>query len=365
LRESEDRSFLLPSSFFGLGSKIMSNTENILKTDGLGIGYAGKESLAQSLNLSLRAGELVGLLGPNGAGKSTLIRTLSGLQKPVSGHTLIDGRDVHKIQPKEKAKLLSLVLTEPVVVGNLTVQQLVSLGRHPYSNWLGQLDKQDEETVNWALETTGIRDFAHRSIHTLSDGEGQKALIARALAQDTALMILDEPTSHLDIPNRISVIRLLRKLVVETGKTIVFSTHELDLALQVADRLWLMHEQQIDTGVPEDLVLAGTFSQTFYKDDITFDEHTGTFKVHESAHKFINLMGEGSAFFWTKRALEREGFSVGESSISVIVEKRNNKANWKIQKGNREEMCLSIAELLWQLKNFAPQPHEKGRGVEI
>jgi len=337
----------------------MSNTEAILSTDNLSLGYVGRNLLAKSLSLSLHRGELVGLLGPNGAGKSTLIRTLSGLQKPVAGQILIEGKDVHKIQPKEKAKLLSVVLTEPVVVGNLSVNQLVSLGRHPYSNWLGQLDKQDEDKVSWALAMTGILDFAHRSIHTLSDGERQKALIARALAQDTDLMILDEPTSHLDVPNRIAIIRLLRKLVVETGKTILFSTHELDLALQVADRLWLMHEKEIHEGAPEDLVLNGTFTQTFQKENIKFDEHTGTFKVHESIQKPISLIGEGPAIFWTKRALEREGFAVGKSEISVVVSEENNQPIWEIQYPGSVKKCSSVAEVLSSLKMLCLENYSK------
>ncbi len=343
----------------------MSQTEVILTTDNLGIGYAGKGLLAQSLNLSLRGGELVGLLGPNGAGKSTLIRTLAGLQNPVSGEIVINGQDVHNIKPKEKAKLLSVVLTEPVAVSNLSVEQLVTLGRHPYTNWLGHSVEKDEKMVKWALEMTGLQAFAHRSVHTLSDGERQKVLIARALAQDTELMILDEPTSHLDVPNRITVIRLLRKLVAETGKTILFSTHELDMALQVADRLWLMHEHEIHDGVPEDLVLDGIFIQAFQKDDITFDRQTGTFKVHKTPTKLINLIGVGVAFFWTKRALEREGYVVGESSVSVIIEKGNNDATWKIQKENRVEKCFSIAELLQQLKNFDSQQNKAERKLKV
>ena len=332
----------------------MESKKNIVALKEVSIGYGGKKTpekkLSGPLNLSLHTGELVCLLGPNGAGKSTLIRTLSGIQKPLSGQIFIRGEDVHQIKPKTKAHLLSVVLTDPIVVGNLSVQRLVTLGRHPYTNWLGQLSAEDQEIVDWAIEMTGIEEFADRQIHTLSDGERQKVLIARALAQNTPLMLLDEPTSHLDIPNRIAIIRLLRKLVVETGKTMLFSTHELDLALQVADRLWLMHEQQVHTGVPEDLVLDGTFESTFHKDDIAFDQQTGTFKVHENYKKQMQLIGEGPVAFWTKRALEREGYAMGKSEISVEIGEKNKQTIWTVQHLNGKEDCFSVAELLDQLR---------------
>lgn len=334
----------------------MESKTTIVTLNDVSIGYGGKKTsvklLAGPLNLPLHTGELVCLLGPNGAGKSTLIRTLSGIQKPLSGQVLIEGEDVHQIKPKTKAQLLSVVLTDPIVVGNLTVQRLVQLGRHPYTNWLGQLSDEDQEIVDWAMEMTGTKAFADRQIHTLSDGERQKVLIARALAQNTSLVLLDEPTSHLDVPNRIAIIRLLRKLVVETGKTMLFSTHELDLALQVADRLWLMHEKKVYSGVPEDLVLDGTFESTFHKDDIAFDQQTGTFKVHETSNKPIMLKGEGSAVIWTKRALEREGYAVGKSEILVLVEEKNNKASWMIQQHNNTKECFSVEELLDQLQKL-------------
>ena len=341
----------------------MERNKNIVALKEVSIGYGGKKTpekkLSGPLNLSLYTGELVCLLGPNGAGKSTLIRTLSGIQKPLSGQVLIEGADVHHIQPKTKAHLLSVVLTDPIVVGNLSVQRLVALGRHPYTNWLGQLNAEDEEIVDWAMEMTGIDTFVDRQIHTLSDGERQKVLIARALAQNTPLMLLDEPTSHLDIPNRIAIIRLLRKLVVETGKTMLFSTHELDLALQVADCLWLMHEQQVHTGVPEDLVLDGTFESTFHKDDIAFDEQTGAFKVHEIPEKQIMLIGEGPAAFWTKRALEREGYAVDKSEVSVEVREKNKQTVWTVQHFNGSEECFSMAGLLDHLRKLSQMEKRK------
>ncbi len=284
----------------------------LLHTEGLQTGYrsGGRKVLAPGVlpDLQIKAGQLICLLGPNGSGKSTLLRTLAGLQSPLEGSVMIDGRS--RLTPAELARQMSLVLSDRVS-GSLTVYSLVSLGRYPYSGWLGRLKEEDLKIIETAMITTGVDGFRDRHLSTLSDGENQKAMLARALAQDTPLLLLDEPTAHLDWPSRIQLMRLLHQLAVETNRGILLSTHELELALQIADEIWLLHPGgEFHRGAPEDLVLNGAFESAFARQDVHFDMHTGTFIIPHSKAKPISLEGEGVPAYWTKRALEREGYRV-------------------------------------------------------
>lgn len=279
-----------------------------------GRGKGGRAIVADSLQLKLGRGELVGLLGPNGSGKSTLIRTLARMHPPLEGKIKLYGEDISRLNLKEVAKRISTVLTDRISIGNLMVYSLIAFGRSPYTGMLGRLSEEDREVVDWAIEATGLQDFVDRDISKLSDGERQKVMIARALAQDTPVILLDEPTAHLDLPNRVEIIRLLRKLAHETQKAILMSTHELDLALKASDEIWLMNMKKgIATGVPEDLVLDGTFEAVFDRDSFDFDRETGSFRIHESPDKAISLSGDKVPVYWTARALEREGFEVNET----------------------------------------------------
>ena len=291
----------------------------------LTIGYPGKKQsvkpVSQELNLDLWPGQLVCLLGPNGAGKSTLMRTLAGLQPKLAGEITIAGNRMSELPPVELARQLSLVLTERVEVGNLTVGELVALGRTPYTGWLGTLTPHDNQTIQWALEATDTLVFRHRRLHQLSDGERQKVMLARALAQDTPLILLDEPTAHLDLPNRVEMMRLLHQLARQTGKAILLSTHELDLALQAADQLWLIRQDgKMTTGIPEELVLNGTFEAAFAKNGFHFDRTTGTFTIHNDADgPAVIVNGTGSLAFWTRRALQREGFVITSADKAMYT----------------------------------------------
>jgi iron complex transport system ATP-binding protein len=278
------------------------------------------------------AGQLICLLGPNGAGKSTLLRTLAGLQPALNGVIELTGDPLHKLSTAQISKKLSLVLTDSVKSANLDVYSLVSLGRYPYSGWLGNLSTQDKETVEWALKATQVDHFRDRKITHLSDGECQKVMLARALAQDTPLIILDEPTAHLDLPSRIELMRLLHKLTKETNKGILLSTHELDLALQVADKIWLINKNGLlENESPEAMVLNGTFEAAFDKSGVVFDKSTGTFNIHQNQGRSVQIIGEGAAAFWTKRALIRQGYLIDASS-TIIIEVRlvKNLTEWKI-----------------------------------
>jgi len=254
----------------------------ILKTQDLSVGYVSKKSkhiVASNINIELYSGELIGLIGANGIGKSTLLRTLTKVQKPLSGHILIKQKDINSLQTYDLAQTLSLVLTEPIASKNLSVFELVALGRQPYTNWIGNLTEADLNQVEKALQLTNITSLKHKKCFELSDGQLQKVMIARALAQDTALIVLDEPTTHLDMYHKAYTLKLLQKLAKDTQKTILFSSHEIDLAIQLCDSLIVMTNHQVVSGPPCQLIEANIFQHLFPKDLIVFDKKTGSFRV--------------------------------------------------------------------------------------
>ncbi len=254
----------------------------ILKTKNLTIGYASKKEdtiVASNINISLKKGELIGLVGGNGIGKSTLLKTLTKVESPLSGSIIINEQSLDHYSNLELAKTLSLVLTEPIASKNLTVVELVALGRQPYTNWVGNLSETDSKIINQALKSTNIEDLKHKKCFELSDGQLQKVMIARALAQDTDLIILDEPTSHLDMYHKAYILKLLQKLAKDTGKTILFSSHEIDLAIQLCDSMIVMSKNKIVSDTPCHLIEKGAFTDLFPKDLIVFDEKTGSFRV--------------------------------------------------------------------------------------
>lgn len=335
----------------------MDHRHAYISTEQLQIGFPARGAsgaptvVADGIDVALDGGEIVCLLGPNGSGKSTLIRTLSGLHAPLGGTVRVEGTEVAQLSHKELATRLSTVLTDRLTIGNLSVQELVAFGRSPYTGWFGSLSAEDERVVQWAIESTGIQALAGRDVLRLSDGERQKVMIARALAQDTDVILLDEPTAHLDLPNRVEIIRLLRKLSHETGKGILLSTHELDLALKAADRLWLISgEGRVMSGTPEDLVLDGTFEAVFRRDSFDFDRATGTFTLHEPTRQPVQVSGDTVAAFWTRRALEREGHPAADAAagapLQVHVESKEGRYCWKIHDGNRQFRCSSIHDLV-------------------
>lgn len=259
-----------------------NNQHTILKTKQLSIGYKTKKAetiIASNINFELQKGQLIGLVGANGIGKSTLLRTLIKVQPELSGSILLNNKDLKSTATVALAKQLSIVLTEPLTSKNLSVFELVSLGRHPYTNWIGNLTDSDTTIVNDALALVNILELKDKKCYELSDGQLQKVMLARALAQDTDLIVLDEPTSHLDMYHKAYILKLLQKLTKETGKTILFSSHEIDLAIQLCDTMIVMQKDKVVYGQPCDLILEGVFSTLFPKDLITFDDKTGSFRV--------------------------------------------------------------------------------------
>ena len=266
------------------------NDETIRLTD-VSIGYKtrqGLKTVATGITASIFSGELTCLLGRNGVGKATLLRTLAGFQPKLGGSIVIDGRQQEDYTARELAQRLGVVLTERPDVQQMTVWELVAMGRSPYTGFWGRLDHDDELMVKQAISQVGIDELAQRQVTTLSDGERQKVMIAKALAQQTSIIFLDEPTAFLDYPSKVETLLLLRRIGREARKTIFLSTHDLELALQVADRLWLMDDATgLSIGTPAELAQKGVLA-TFVEraSGVSFDAATLSIHIqHETAGK--------------------------------------------------------------------------------
>lgn len=325
--------------------------ESILHIKDLVIGYKqgkGSKVVARDINVTLNKGELVCLLGPNGAGKSTLMRTISGAQKPLGGEVLLGNVSIKELSAKQLAQKLSLVLTERVHAGMLTAYEVVALGRYPHVGWTGKLSEKDHKLVQWAIDMTSAQELVDRVLSELSDGERQKIMVARALAQEPELMILDEVTAFLDLSRRVEIMQLLRKLAHEAGKAILLSTHDMDLALRSADRIWLLSKGgDLHVGAPEDLVLNGAFEQAFKSEGVSFNRFSGAFQLQQTTKKYIQLIGEGEEASWTRRALEREGYSLDEKAdVSVEILKKDGHPVWKLREGKKIKEVHSIYQLI-------------------
>jgi len=336
----------------------MIESSKILYTKDLAVGYKRKKSdayiLLDHLNLSVENGELICLLGQNGFGKSTLLRTLTGVQKPIKGDFFINGKSISSYERSQLAKVLSIVLTENLNIGEVSVHSVVSMGRYPHNNWLGMLSGKDHMVINNVLEITGLSSYKEKMFNELSDGFKQKVMIARALAQDTSIILLDEPTAFLDIPTRIEILSMLRSLIKQFNKSIIFSSHDLDLALQTADIIWLISkDQKIEVGSPEDLVLNGHFEKAFNKKEIKFHPQRGIFKMNRTADTRIQVKGNKLDVIWTERALERIGIATDNSEKSdgsIQIENKDGKLIWQLNHNSQIVEVHSIGELIKHLK---------------
>lgn len=256
--------------------------EKVLHTANLTIGYKTKSNtitIAKNLNINLPSGKLIGLIGANGIGKSTLLKTITGIIKPLEGKVFINEKSIENFKAEDLAKELSVVLTEPLPPSNLSVYEIVALGRQPYTNWLGTLTSDDKIKIEEAISLTEIGSFQHKKHYEISDGQLQKTLIARALAQDTNLIILDEPTTHLDLVHKVTLLKLLQKLSHETGKTILYSTHDIDLAIQLCDVMIVLIENDVYQNEPCKLIEEGIFNTIFKNENIQFDASHGKFNI--------------------------------------------------------------------------------------
>ena len=332
--------------------------EHLLYTKNLAIGFKGKNGsgnmLHDNLNLKLLPGEFTCLLGPNGSGKSTLIKTFAGFHKALNGKIYLDNQEIHHFREKDLAKLISVVLTDRTNVGNMTIFELVSMGRHPYTGFFGNLTKNDLRIVYQSIEAVGLLNLKHKLLNQVSDGERQKAMIAKALSQETPIIILDEPTAYLDLPSRIEIMQLLHKLSSETQKAILLSTHDLEQALRFADKIWLLGtENRIKSGMPEDLILSNEFKNFFERKGLRFDNETGTFKITHSNAREVQVVGEGVEYNWVLNALMRNGYKQGENSNIRIEIRKNGTLNYLLKNGSEKNIETdSVEHLINQIKSL-------------
>ena len=257
----------------------------VLETQNLAIGYQQKKTekiIAADINLTIKKGKFVALIGKNGIGKSTLIRTVSKVQNQLSGDVLLNGKDLANYTNKELATNLSLVLTERLPESQLTVFELIALGRQPYTNWVDKLSENDIEKINKAIQLTEVTHLKDHRFYELSDGQLQRVLIARALAQDTDIIILDEPTAHLDMHHTFKIFQLLKNLVATTQKTIIISTHQINLAIEIVDELIIMNSNEVICGDKNKLIEQNKLENLFPEEILTFNKKLQQFTISKN-----------------------------------------------------------------------------------
>lgn len=247
----------------------MEEESCILSIDSLRIGYGSgnrRSILLPQLNACAKSGEMVAVIGRNGIGKSTLLRSIIGLQPFYGGTVMINGENLTEIPRLELARRIGYISTEIIRVSNMTVYDLVALGRFPHTNWIGRIDGRSREAITSAIEKTGLSKLSDRYINELSDGERQRVMVARVLAQDADIMVMDEPSAFLDLPGKYEIMNLIRNLS-RSGKTVIFSTHDINIALRLTDRIWLILKDRLIEGSPEELLKNGSFDSLFEADE--------------------------------------------------------------------------------------------------
>jgi iron complex transport system ATP-binding protein len=307
----------------------------ILSFTDLEIGFISgnmRKILTPPLNASASVGELIALVGHNGVGKSTLLRTITGLQSPLGGSIYIKGKNLLEYDRMEIARNVGYISTETIRVGNMNVYDLVALGRFPHTNWLGKINETDHGIIADSIRKVGMHDFIDKYITELSDGERQRAMIARVLAQDTTLLVMDEPTAFLDIGNKFEIVHLMHTLTRRRGKTVIFSTHDLNTAINEADKIWLALDGGIIEGAPEDLIINGSFDSLFNDSRLKFNRADGSFVINKERRKSIFIEGDGLQRLWTEKALNRIGYyaseSITECRIKIVL--KENILLWKL-----------------------------------
>jgi len=330
-----------------------------LSATNLTVGYKVnglQQATLEQLNIAIRAGEFICLLGPNGTGKSTLIRTLAGIQLPLTGELKLQGKPYQSINPRERARQVSIVFTDMIPSGIMNGYSYTALGRHPYSGWMGGLDDTDHARIQWALEAIDATALSPRHVSELSDGERQKIAIARALAQEAQLMLLDEPTAFLDLPRRVELMRILRDLSHREQIGMLLSTHDLDLAIRYADRLWLIApDGELIQGIPEALALSGALQRAFASNNLDWDPTSGSFRTHQTPLQFTTLEGNGTAALWTQRAFERIGVGITsdlkKAHFQTVLSQCEANTTWQLtHKGNTRHFTTIHDLIDWVLQ---------------
>lgn len=334
---------------------IPNSNISLLTTSNLKVGYqlAGGECnvLLNGLNLAILSGELITFIGPNGSGKSTLIKTLAGMLPALQGKIYLSGTDCREITSAERAELMGVVLTEPVYERNMTVYDIVALGRYQHTNWLGRLNEADRKIVIRSIGQVDLSKKMHSRLNELSDGERQRAMIAKVLAQDVNLIILDEPTAHLDLPNRMEMLLLLRQISHTSGKGILLSTHELGLALQISDKVWLLNrENELVQSLPEELILSGQLDRTFGNDHIGFHPFSASFELVPDKKHNACITGDGLVTACVIRLLKRLRIGLqhepGADCIQISVDEQSKEIDVTYRGHNKFNSIAALQEYL-------------------
>jgi iron complex transport system ATP-binding protein len=306
----------------------------VLTLNSLEIGYfSGKKRnvLLPPLNAVANKGELIAVIGKNGIGKSTLLRTITGLQPGLGGEIIVKEKNIRQYSRMNLAQEVGYISTEIIKVSNMKVVDMVSLGRFPHTNWIGRIEREDENIILDSINKTSMAAYCSRFVSELSDGERQKVMIARILAQDTGIMVMDEPTAFLDIGSKYEILHLLHKLSRESQKTIIFSTHDLHMAISQADKIWLVLDDKLKEGAPEDLVIEGAFNHLFDSSPVQFSAENGTFTFRGEERGKLYIEGHGFARHWTCEAVKRAGFGVSEEMTDDFVKViKGGKTIWRL-----------------------------------
>lgn len=326
----------------------MTGQSKILKLDSLEIGYTSgwkKKVLLSPLTATASKGEMISVIGMNGIGKSTLLRTLSGIQKALGGTVFYGKKEIREFTPAGLARIAGYISTESIKIGNMTVYDLVSLGRYPHTNWMGIISDEDKRKIFNALEKTSILSFSERYLSEMSDGERQKAMIARLVAQDTDIMLMDEPTSFLDVRNRFDVLHLLYRLTREESKTVIFTTHDLEMAIRHSDKIWLILKSGLIEGAPEDLIMNGYFDNLFESSSVQFNAKSGSFTFRNESRGEVFIEGSQSYKHWTEEALKRAGYTISSDKKYPLIKISESKT-WTIFTSDSQKGYLSIYDLI-------------------
>ncbi|MCF8379647.1 MAG: ABC transporter ATP-binding protein [Bacteroidales bacterium] len=335
----------------------MNSSEGILSLKNCDIGYQlGKHQsvLLENISLNLNSSNLIALIGLNGSGKSSLLKTIVNLLPGLKGQIDILGKNILDYSNQELAKIIGFVSANWQPEENMTVAELVRLGRYPYTNIFGQLNEKDLRHVEESILKLGLDELRNRPLSQISDGERQRAMLARVFAQQTKIIVLDEPTAFLDIQHKYEIINSL-KILCKDGITVIFSTHDINLASFFVDEFWLIQGEKIMNGAPEDLFLNGSIAKLFSSGDVEFDLAEGNFLPRIHNKKSIGLVFESTLNVeanWTKKALVRKGFSISEDSQrgdSIEIVQKNHTLVWEIKRDNSVIECHSILELINKL----------------
>jgi iron complex transport system ATP-binding protein len=321
---------------------------NCIDIKNITIGYDGQTSLISNQNLSLKQGEFVALVGRNGSGKSSLLRTIANFQSLQKGQIFINDQNHDTITAAEFAKLVSVVLTEKMVMGYATVFDVVASGRFPYLGIYGRLKDDDKRTVEESLSLVGMRELASKTFDNLSDGQQQKVILAKALAQETPYILLDEPMAFLDLPSKMELSYILHDLAKNNNKGIIISTHDLDLAMHTCNQMWLLNKQQVIVGMPEDIALQGYLGEVFDTNAVTFNKSQGHFEFATKKSKQVEVVNcESAELFWLSRALHRNGFEITEDAAITLLKVNDH---WEVKIADSIKEASSITEVIELLK---------------